>query len=86
MEVRRPRPEERGGLDLFSDPGARDLREDGRQRDIREDPGMQDRLRDLGTQESFRLGAALEGQLPAEVRLAILSGRSSAFAAPRRRS
>lgn len=78
--------EERGALDLRFDLGARDLQEDGGRRDLRKDLGMQDRLRDLGARESFRLGAALTGQLPDEIQLAISSGRSSGFTVPRRRS
>ena len=85
MEDRRPRPEDRGQLDLLTDPGLRDLAEDGEQRDLRKDPGVQDLARDRGAQESFRLGAALTGGLPSEIGLAVSSGRSAGFPAPRRK-
>ena len=76
--------EDRGRMDILSDPGALDLICDGEWRDMFRDPGAQDLVRDRRARESFRLEVLLSGHLPEEICLAISSGLSGGFAASKR--
>jgi len=86
MDGPRPRDQDRGRVDLLTDPGVRDLLEDAEERDLSRDPGLQDLVRDLGICDALRLGVLPTERLPNEARLAISSARSGGFVVPRRAS